>query len=141
MKFQILRITNPYTHQAETPNIEGLPRPGVADPFPAPPALPLHSSFLFALAFQHLQKYITTMHAVTIHVPEEIIDSIRLPEAERKERMVLELAVGLYANRLLPLGKSAKLAGVNRYAFIESLIKRGISQSYDLEELEYDLPA
>lgn len=81
------------------------------------------------------------MQALTINVPEDIIDSIRLPEAERQERLVLELAIGLYANRLLPLGKAAKLAGINRYAFIESLVKRGIPQSYDLEELEYDLPA
>lgn len=81
------------------------------------------------------------MNAITIQVPEEIMDSIRLPEGERQDRLVLELAIGLYANRLLPLVKAAKLAGVNRYAFIEALIKRGISQSYDLEELEYDLPA
>ncbi|MDA3873034.1 MAG: UPF0175 family protein [Kiritimatiellae bacterium] len=81
------------------------------------------------------------MQALTIHVPDEITNSIRLPEAERQERLVLELAIGLYANRLLPLGKAAELAGVNRYAFIELLVKRGISQSYDLEELEFDLPA
>lgn len=81
------------------------------------------------------------MNAVTINLPDEIVDSIRLPEQERKERIILELAVSLYTSGLLPLGKAASIAGVNRYGFIEALVKKGLSQSYDLEELEFDLPA
>jgi predicted HTH domain antitoxin len=76
---------------------------------------------------------------LTIELPEELCDAIRLPEGERKGRLLLELAIGLYTSELLSLEKSADLAGTHRFTFIEALARRGLYQTYGREELAEDM--
>lgn len=52
-----------------------------------------------------------------LEVPNEVTQAMRLPPQEAEAHLRLELAIGLYTQRIVPLGKVAQLAGLNRWEF------------------------
>ena len=76
--------------------------------------------------------------SLTLEVPNEVTQAMRLPPPEAEARLRLELAVGLYTQRLLPPGKAAQLAGLNRWEFDDVLGRRGISAHYTEADLAHD---
>lgn len=76
---------------------------------------------------------------VTLIIPEDLADAIRLPAEEIPERLKRELAVRLYAKGLLPFGKARELAEMTRWDFHDLLYGEGIIRRYDVEELDEDL--
>lgn len=74
-----------------------------------------------------------------VEIPEDISLSIKIPESELKERLMVELAIRLYQKGILGFGKARKLAGLNKWQFQEILTKENIPINYDIEELERDL--
>jgi predicted HTH domain antitoxin len=75
--------------------------------------------------------------AVDLHIPEDVIRSLRLPSAEVEDE--LRRDVGLYARGALSVGKSAEFAGVSRREFETMLGERKIRRQYDEESLAEDL--
>jgi predicted HTH domain antitoxin len=75
---------------------------------------------------------------ITVHIPESIAQSLRVPEAEAEQRVREELAAALYARGLLSFGKAAELAAVDRFAFANVIAERGISRHYGEDELNED---
>jgi predicted HTH domain antitoxin len=71
----------------------------------------------------------------TIELPQEILDSARLTVPELK----IELAVWLYAQRRLGIGKARELAGMSLWEFRQLLASRRISPHYDTADLQQDL--
>jgi len=76
---------------------------------------------------------------ITLHIPESIARSLRIPEAEAEQRLRQELAVALYAQSLLSFGKASELAGESRFHFADVVTQRGIARHYGQEELTEDL--
>lgn len=64
---------------------------------------------------------------------------MRLPPAETKSRLQLELAISLYAQEILSLGKAAELAGLSRLELNDVLAKRGVPMHYGQDDLSADL--
>ena len=56
-----------------------------------------------------------------------------------QEGLLLELAVALYAQEVLPFGKARELAGSTRREFARALGQRGVARHYGKEELDDDL--
>lgn len=79
------------------------------------------------------------MSALQIELSESVVDAIRLPEAEQAERLRLELAVALYSQNLISLGKAAELAGRDRHQFSTELTRRHVDSHYGRDEFEEDL--
>lgn len=77
--------------------------------------------------------------SIQIEIPDSIAQSIRLPLAEREQWLLKELALTLYAQGALPLGKASELAGLGRYEFGLLLGRRGIPRHYDGDDLKDDL--
>lgn len=77
--------------------------------------------------------------SITLHIPDSVACSLRIPEGEAEQRLRQELAVALYARGLLSLGKGAELAGASRFFFAELLSQYGIPRHYGEEELQEDL--
>ena len=77
--------------------------------------------------------------SVTLDIPDDVLAAMPLPEAERKSRLLLEIACALYARDLLSLGKAAELAGMPKIPFGQELGRRGIPRHYTDTELEADL--
>ena len=76
---------------------------------------------------------------ITLHIPDSVARSLRIPEGEAEPRLRQELAAALYAQGLLSFGKAAELAANSRFIFSEFLAQRHIPRHYGQEELTEDL--
>jgi predicted HTH domain antitoxin len=77
--------------------------------------------------------------SITLDIPNNIYEALHVTPAEAEPRLKLELAVALYAQGVLSLGKAAELAGLSRLDLNDILAGRGISMHYGQKELEEDL--
>ncbi len=73
--------------------------------------------------------------ATTLPISQDILDSARVTVEDLKA----ELAVSLYAQRRLSIGKARELAGMSLWEFRQLLAFRRISPHYDENDLEDDL--
>lgn len=72
---------------------------------------------------------------VKIIIPEHIKSSLRLPPDEVENRLRAELALRLYAKKIVSFGVARRIAGLTKWEFIELLARKGIlstmaSQNY-----------
>jgi predicted HTH domain antitoxin len=74
-----------------------------------------------------------------ISISDSVLQAIRLPEQRIEQELRQELALALYAQDFLSLGKARELAEMDKYEFGKLLGDRGISRHYSVEELEDDL--
>ncbi|PQJ26853.1 hypothetical protein BSZ35_18145 [Salinibacter sp. 10B] len=79
------------------------------------------------------------MSKLTVDIPDDVASSLRLPPDTAEKEVRKELALTLYARRLLPLGKARKLSGLSRRDFEALLGERQVPRDYTEEELEEDL--
>lgn len=79
------------------------------------------------------------MPKLTVDIPDDVADALRLPPDDAEKEVRKELAVTLYARQLLPLGKARQLAGLSRRDFEALLGERQVSRHYSEEDLEEDL--
>ena len=70
-----------------------------------------------------------------LEVPQEILDSARLTISELK----VELAVYLYTQGRLSIGKARELAGMTLWEIRHLLASRRIAPHYDVSDLDEDL--
>lgn len=70
-----------------------------------------------------------------LEISQDILDSSRLSLKELK----VELAVTLYAQGKLSIGKARELAGMSLWEFRQVLGSRRISPHYEIAELNDDL--
>jgi predicted HTH domain antitoxin len=75
---------------------------------------------------------------LTLHIPDSVARSLRIPEAEAEERLRQELAAALYASDLLSFDKASELAGLSRFGVADVLAQRGIARHYGEDELNDD---
>lgn len=70
-----------------------------------------------------------------LEIDQDILDSARLTPSEAK----IELAVYLYSQRRLSIGKARELAGMSLWAFRQLLGSRQIPPHYDEADLLQDI--
>lgn len=70
-----------------------------------------------------------------LEIPQDILDSSRLSISELK----IEIAVYLYAQERLSIGKARELAGMSLWEFRQLLASRRISPHYDERDLDADM--
>ncbi len=71
----------------------------------------------------------------SIEIPQEILDSARLSTHDAK----VELAISLYAQGRLSVGKAKELANMSLWEFRQLLASRKITSHYDENELKNDI--
>ena len=76
---------------------------------------------------------------MTLNIPDSVLQGLRIPEAEIAQRLRTELALALYAQGALSLGKAAELAETNRMLLGELAGQRGIPRHYGDADLDQDL--
>ncbi|WP_153952770.1 UPF0175 family protein [Halosegnis longus] len=74
----------------------------------------------------------------TIEIDDTIYDALRLPEEERSQRLVQELAIALYAQNLLSFANARELADRTPQQFHALLGEREIPRHYTGAELAED---
>ncbi|WP_295391748.1 UPF0175 family protein [uncultured Thiodictyon sp.] len=75
------------------------------------------------------------MAVAQIEIPTDVLESARLSVPEIKQ----ELALALYTQRRLSIGKARELAGMSLWDFRQLLGTRRISPHYDESDLAEDL--
>lgn len=77
--------------------------------------------------------------SLTLEIPDEVSQAMRLPPPEAAARLRLELAVSLYAQQILSLGKAAELAEMPTWELNGILAKRVVPMHYTSEDLAEDV--
>jgi predicted HTH domain antitoxin len=70
-----------------------------------------------------------------IKVSDELVRGIEMTE----EQWMLDLAIGLFVDHRVTLGRGAAIAGISKPAFLDALGQRRIPINYDAADLEGDL--
>lgn len=76
---------------------------------------------------------------VSVELPRSICAAAGVREAELAQSMREALAVDLYRQRRISLGKAAETAGVSHYEMIQMLAKHDVFLSYDMQDAAEDL--
>jgi predicted HTH domain antitoxin len=74
---------------------------------------------------------------LVITLPRDVLESARMSVEEVKQ----ELALSLYAQGRLSVGKARELAGLSLWSFRQLLAARGVSPHFGVADLEEDLAA
>lgn len=74
-------------------------------------------------------------HVNVLQVPQDVLDSARLTLPQ----LQVELAIYLYSQGRLSVGKARELAGMSLWEFRQQLASRRISPHYDETDLDQDL--
>jgi predicted HTH domain antitoxin len=78
---------------------------------------------------------------LSISIPDSILYSLKLPEKTVQHDLLKLLAVKLYENGALGLGKASELCGSTRTDFLHILKEEQVFLNYDEAELDKDLAA
>jgi predicted HTH domain antitoxin len=76
---------------------------------------------------------------LTLEIPGEVLDAVRLPPNEIERELRKELAIALYQRGALSIGKARVLADMTYWQFEELLGQRRIPRHYGEEDLEEDI--
>lgn len=72
-------------------------------------------------------------------IEDDIIQALKAPEPAAESVFRKHLAISLYAERMLSLGKAAQLAHMSLWDFEALLTQKKIPRDYTQEELDRDL--
>lgn len=72
---------------------------------------------------------------MTIEIQDEALRGLNLTEAQ----VLLGLAIGLFTERRVTLGRAAEIARTSQLDFQREIGRRGIPIHYDVEDLHADL--
>ncbi|MGB9662061.1 MAG: UPF0175 family protein [Moorellaceae bacterium] len=78
------------------------------------------------------------MTEVVLRIPDEIREALG-PRRDPAREIMKRLAVSLYAERKISLGKAVELSGTSYSSFLEALADFGVELDYDEEDLASDL--
>lgn len=79
------------------------------------------------------------MEGITIKIPEEIVQTIKLPRKRIKEYLLVDIAASLYKQGALSFGKARQLAKMTKWEFQRELGIRKIERHYDESDLKEDI--
>ena len=77
--------------------------------------------------------------SVTLTIPDEIIQSLKLPRQRIETELKQEMAFALYQRGLASMGVARRYAELDKWAFLDGLAKRGITRHYGEDELNEDI--
>ena len=72
---------------------------------------------------------------MSVVIPDDVLVSARMSEAQLK----LEIAIMLFQQDRISIGKARRLAGINLLEFQREISERDICIHYDVEEFEEDI--
>lgn len=90
------------------------------------------------------KKWVMTLHTINIDLPADILLTLNESEEELKKRIKISLAIQLYAQQKVTIGKAAQIAELSRLQFETLLSEHNIPISLlelddvlgDIEELK-----
>jgi predicted HTH domain antitoxin len=77
--------------------------------------------------------------AISISIPNDVLESTKIPRSELKQELLKEMAFALYTRGIASMGTARKLAKIDKWKFLEGLAERGIERHYNEAELKEDI--
>jgi predicted HTH domain antitoxin len=77
--------------------------------------------------------------SITLDLNDQALALLPLQPGERERLMQIELACRFYARGWLSLGRAARMAKLDRFAFGLKLAERDIPRQYSLDDLDVDV--
>ena len=72
------------------------------------------------------------MEEISVKVPRDLVRILKVRDDEVPKLVRLYLAIELYREGKVSLGKAAEIAGVTKLEMIEILASKGVSIQYDV---------
>ena len=79
------------------------------------------------------------MEEITVKVPRDLVRILKVRDEEVPKLVKLYLAIELYREGKVSLGKAAEIAEVSKWEMMEILASKGIPLQYDVKDLEEDI--
>lgn len=77
--------------------------------------------------------------AITPSIPDDVVAAIKWPRKQLDQQLAIEMAFALYERGLVSMGIARRLAGLDKWTFLEGLAERQIERHYGEYELEEDI--
>lgn len=75
----------------------------------------------------------------TLELPKDIVSICKVKKEELREFLLKIVAIELYREGLISLGKASQIAGIERLDMLDLLREKKVPLQYGKEELERDL--
>ncbi len=79
------------------------------------------------------------MEEISVKVPRDLVRILKVKDEEIPKLVRLYLAIELYREGKVSLGKAAEIAGVSKWEMMEILASKNIPIQYDVEDLGKDI--
>jgi len=77
--------------------------------------------------------------AISITIPENVLESTKIPRSQLKQELLKEVAFALYSRGITSMGTARKLAQVDKWEFLKGIAERSIERHYNEAELIEDI--
>jgi len=77
--------------------------------------------------------------SLSITIPDDVLETAKIPRSELKQELIKEMAFALYSRGITSMGTARKLAKIDKWKFLEGLTERGIERHYNEAELKEDI--
>jgi predicted HTH domain antitoxin len=78
------------------------------------------------------------MATVEIKISDELLKAAKVPQERSSEEVAKLLALELYRERAISLGRAAELAAISTAEFMRFAGEREVELDFDLDNLEHD---
>jgi len=79
------------------------------------------------------------MEEISVKVPRDLVRILKVRDEEVPKLVRLYLAIELYREGKVSLGKAAEIAGVSKWEMMEILASKNVPIQYDVVDLERDI--
>jgi len=79
------------------------------------------------------------MEEISVKVPRDLVRILKVKDEEVPKLVKLYLAIELYREGKVSLGKAAEIAGVSKWEMMEIIASKNIPIQYDVKDLERDI--
>jgi len=79
------------------------------------------------------------MDEISVKVPKDLVRILKVKDEEVPKLVRLYLAIELYREGKVSLGKAAEIAGVTKWEMMEILASRNVPIQYNVKDLEKDI--
>ena len=74
-----------------------------------------------------------------VEIPDDLEVILKIDKKDIPKAVKLYLAIELYRERKISLGKASEIAGISKEEMMKVLSRKGIPISYDIDDLKEDI--
>ena len=76
---------------------------------------------------------------IMVEIPDDLEVILKIDKKDIPKAVKLYLAIELYREGKISLGKASEIAGISKEEMMEVLSRKGIPINYDIEDLKEDI--